>query len=56
MRSVLFDPPRTWQRCPVCGGNGLVPIGFYGQTSGQWASTSTGPEKCRTCNGRGIVR
>ena len=41
--------------CPVCGGNGLVPNGFYLQTGGQWATTNTTPEQCRTCNGTGIV-
>ena len=41
--------------CPVCKGNGLVPNGFYAQTGGVWSSTSTEPEKCRTCDGTGIV-
>ncbi|MCK9281538.1 MAG: hypothetical protein M0P71_13010 [Melioribacteraceae bacterium] len=41
--------------CPICGGNGLVPNGFYNQTSGQWGTTSTTPETCRSCNGTGIV-
>jgi len=41
--------------CPVCNGNGLVPNGFYTQTSGQWGSTDATPEKCRSCNGTGIV-
>jgi DnaJ-class molecular chaperone len=43
------------QTCPVCGGNGLVPNGFYNQTSGQWLFSSTAPETCRTCNGSGVV-
>ena len=51
--------PTRWpwppSKCPVCGGNGLVPNGFYGQTAGQWVSTSTVPEKCRSCDGKGIV-
>jgi DnaJ-class molecular chaperone len=42
-------------RCPVCGGNGLVPNGFYDQTSGQWPSCSTLPETCRSCNGTGVI-
>ena len=42
-------------RCPVCGGNGLVPNGFYDQTSGQWTSCSTLPETCRSCNGTGVI-
>lgn len=41
--------------CPVCLGNGLVPNGFYNQTSGCWSTTSTTPEICRTCKGTGIV-
>lgn len=45
-----------WMRCPVCGGNGQVPQGFYEQTGGRWLTASTTPEKCRACDGRGIVR
>jgi len=41
--------------CPVCKGNGLVPCGFYNQTSGYWGTTSTAPEVCRSCSGTGIV-
>ena len=41
--------------CPVCGGNGLVPNGFYNQVGGMWSSTDATPEKCRACNGTGIV-
>ena len=41
--------------CPVCGGNGLVPNGFYMQTSGHWSSSDATPEKCRTCNNSGVV-
>jgi len=46
---------KTPHRCPVCGGNGQVPNGFYRQTSGNWSSTSTIPEICRSCNGTGLV-
>lgn len=42
-------------RCPICGGNGLVPTGFYEQTSGQWSVGSAEPEKCRSCDGTGMV-
>jgi len=42
-------------RCPVCNGNGLVPNGFYAQTSGNWSTASTVPESCRSCYGTGIV-
>jgi DnaJ-class molecular chaperone len=41
--------------CPVCGGNGLVPNGFYDQTSGVWSSTDITPETCRACGGTGII-
>lgn len=40
-------------RCPICGGNGIVPDGFYTQTSGNWSSSGT-TEKCRSCE-NGIV-
>ena len=43
------------ERCPVCGGNGLVPNGFYSQTSGCWPSTGTGGETCRSCGGKGYI-
>ena len=45
----------TAQRCPVCGGNGLVANGFYNQTSGYWSTSSISPETCRTCNGTGVI-
>jgi len=41
--------------CPVCGGNGLVPNGFYSQTGGQWSTSNFSPETCRSCDGTGIV-
>ena len=41
--------------CPVCGGNGLVPNGFYRQTGGNWVSSDSTPEQCKTCNGTGVV-
>jgi len=40
--------------CPVCNGNGLVPGGFYTQTSGNWMSTNA-TEECRSCNGTGVI-
>lgn len=45
----------TVHRCPVCGGNGLVDNGFYNQTSGQWVTSDSTPETCRSCNGTGYV-
>lgn len=57
---VYLPVPTTIQkqpfRCPVCGGNGLVPDGFYDTTTGQWtAPTYVLYVKCRSCNGTGIV-
>lgn len=49
-----YDRPRvTYQpfRCPVCGGTGLVPAGFYLQTM----TSSATPEVCKTCKGSGAV-
>lgn len=42
-------------KCPVCGGNGIVPNGFYSTVTGYITSSSVTPEMCRTCNGTGIV-
>jgi len=38
--------------CPVCGGRGMVPGGFYVTNP---LSDSTEPETCRTCNGEGVL-
>lgn len=51
---------KTWDQsmtpfcCPVCGGNGIRPQGFYTQTTGMWTS-SGGTEQCRSCTGTGVV-
>jgi len=42
-------------RCPVCSGTGVVPYGFYNQTSGTWTGSGTGTEPCRSCAGTGII-
>jgi DnaJ-class molecular chaperone len=38
--------------CPVCAGRGTVPPGFYG-----WISVASmlTTEKCRSCDGKGLV-
>lgn len=43
------------QRCPVCYGKGIVAANFYLSPGPQWSSTSTAPEKCRSCHGTGVV-
>lgn len=44
----------TMQKCPVCMGVGVLPIGFYNMT-GIRSTTGASPEQCRSCGGRGIV-
>ena len=41
-----------WQACPVCGGCGTVPPDFYTRLG---VGTSCARERCRTCNGSGVV-
>lgn len=46
------------QVCPVCGGKGLVPKGFYDVSSNLddvYKTTSTTPETCRSCGGKGYI-
>ena len=43
------------QVCPVCGGKGIVPNGFYLVGVNNYSTTSTTPERCRSCNGLGYI-
>ena len=46
------------QVCPVCGGKGLVPNGFYDVSSNLgniYKTTSATPETCRSCSGKGYI-
>ena len=40
-------------RCPVCGGRGLVPNGFYSFCAD--STTAITGETCRTCGGKGVI-
>jgi hypothetical protein len=40
--------------CPVCQGRGVLPAGFY-HPSGAASLTSTAPERCRSCSGKGYL-
>ena len=44
----------TVERCPVCGGNGLVDSGFY-LCAGSFEPSSAEPETCRSCDGKGYL-
>lgn len=44
----------TPYKCPVCGGRGKVPNGFY-NTSPYYSSSSLSDEICRSCSGSGIL-
>ena len=51
----LIGATREPHRCPVCQGNGLVPNGFYRQTSRAWSTSDATPEQCKSCAGSGLV-
>ena len=42
-------------KCPICEGRGLVPNSFYSVGVNYYVSSSVTPEKCKSCNGTGIV-
>lgn len=52
-----FDPPIRAHRCPVCNGNGQVPLGFYSGYHPPSGTSSIIPpiEICRACFGKGIL-
>lgn len=41
--------------CPVCSGRGIVSNGFYNSTGNVWVTSTTAPEKCRSCGGTGVI-
>lgn len=46
---------KNLHKCPVCGGKGIVPNGFYQHTGEYWVSSTTAPEQCRACSGKGYI-
>ena len=46
--------PKQPYCCPVCGGRGKVPAGFY-DVWGKTTNTTNLTDTCRTCGGTGIV-
>jgi hypothetical protein len=52
---ITATRPACWC-CPVCEGRGHVPAGFYHSVAWQsWSASSLTPEKCRSCDGTGVV-
>jgi DnaJ-class molecular chaperone len=45
----------TPHRCPICYGKGKVPYEFYSMRGQEQWTTDAIPQKCRSCNGTGIV-
>ena len=45
----------TLHQCPVCGGRGLVPNGFYSPTYWPHSTINMGDEPCRSCGGKGYI-
>lgn len=46
-------PSEPWQACPVCGGRGWMPHGFF---TGMLSGTDVTNETCRVCGGLGMVK
>jgi predicted methyltransferase len=44
------------QTCPVCMGRGIVIKGFYNVCVNKFTCGSLDTEKCKSCDGKGIVR
>ena len=42
-------------RCPICGGNGLVSGSFYTSLLGCGGTSTNITEKCRSCDGNGLL-
>ena len=51
----IYNTNREVRCCPVCGGNGIVSNGFYNHTGNTCVTSTTAPEQCRSCNGKGYV-
>lgn len=47
--------PREAKCCPICSGRGFVSGGFYSSTGNTWVTSTTTPDTCRTCGGKGYI-
>ena len=52
---------KYWQRCPICGGCGLVSGGFFdspgniGEYGNRCWFSASAAETCRVCDGSGLI-
>lgn len=42
-------------KCPICEGRIILPAGFYSSLPGGSSLSNATAEKCRSCNGTGII-
>lgn len=58
-RITAYLQPETIKapyRCPVCGGKGKVPAGFFGAIGVDvWSASKSGPDECQPCGGSGVL-
>lgn len=52
---ALVSKSLTPHRCPICGGNGLVSGAFYTSLLGCGGTSTNVTDKCRQCDGQGIL-
>lgn len=50
-----MEASNTLNKCPVCEGRGIVPNGFYNTVTGYGTTNSIAPDKCRSCDGVGVI-
>lgn len=55
LSDLLKQRPIAPHRCPICGGNGLVPGSFYTSVNGGGGTSFNISEQCRQCEGKGIL-
>ncbi len=54
-KALISDSSPKPHCCPVCHGNGKVPNGFYNQVGGHGGTSDITPEKCQSCDGKGVI-
>jgi len=53
--TVTVGPEPQPYTCPVCSGRGKVPHGFYSEIYFTTAGNLFTPERCRSCEGAGVI-